>query len=66
MAYYSRRTTRYASKSRKKRSKFTQVEKIAYQMGQVKRGLANPNSRVYASYVNGCNGKTRKNKKPLF
>ena len=66
MAYYSRKTKRYASKSRKRRSKFTQVERIAYQMGQVKRGLANPNSRVYASYVNGCNGKSTKHKKPLF
>ena len=66
MAYYSRRTRRYATKSRRKKSRYTEVEKIAYQMGQVKRGLANPNGRVYASYVNGCHGKTAKNKKPLF
>lgn len=66
MAYYSRRTTRYASKSRKRRSKFTQVERMAYHIGQVKRGLANPNSRVYASYQNGAKGKTTSHKKPLF
>ena len=66
MAYYSR-TRRSISKSRRRKKKrFTEVEKIAYHMGQVKRGLANPNSRVYASYVNGCNGKTTKKKKPLF
>ena len=62
---YGYKSRRYA-KTKKKHKKFTEVERIAYHMGQVKRGLANPNSRVYASYVNGCNGKTRKNKKPLF
>lgn len=66
MAYYSRRTRRYATKGRKKKSRYTQVEKMAYHMGQVKRGLANPDSRVFASYQNGCRGKSTRNKKPLF
>ena len=39
---------------------------MAYHMGQVKRGLANPNSRVYASYQNGAKGKTTSHRKPLF
>ena len=61
MAYYSK-----GKKRTKKGKKYTQVEKLAYQMGKVKRGLKNPNSRVYASYVNGCTGKSSSNKKPLF
>lgn len=44
--------------------KFTQVEKTAYYMGQVKRGLTNPNSRVTESFQNGCCG--AKTRKPLF
>ena len=55
------------AKSRKKKSSgYTQIEKLAYRMGQVKRGLSNSNSRVYESYQKGCNSKTTKQRKPLF
>lgn len=50
----------------KKKKKYTEVERLAYNMGRIKKGLSNPNSRVYESYVNGCKGKTTKNTKPLF
>lgn len=54
------------NKSRKRKSKFTQVERLAYQMGRVERGKSNPNSRVHESFKNGLNGKTSSKKKPLF
>ena len=63
MAYRSYGKGRKSSKQKKK---FTEVERLAYNMGRIKKGLSNPNSRVYESYQNGCNGKTTKNKKPLF
>ena len=50
----------------KSKKKYTEVERLAYNMGRIKKGLSNPNSRVYESYVNGCQGKTTKNTKPLF
>lgn len=63
MAYRSYGNGRKSSKSKKK---YTEVERLAYNMGRIKKSLSNPNSRVYESYVNGCQGKTTKNKKPLF
>ena len=56
----------YFNKGRKfkKRDKYTNVEKVAYHMGQIERALKNPNSRVYESYQNGLKGK--KDKKPLI
>lgn len=64
MAYRSYGKSRKSSKSKKK---YTEVERLAYNMGRIKKGLSNPNSRVYESYVNGCNdNKTSKKKKPLF
>lgn len=52
--------------TRKKRAKFTQVERLAYQMGRIERGKKNPNSRVHESFNNGLNGKSSTKKKPLF
>lgn len=63
MAYRNYGKGRKSSKSKKK---YTEVERLAYNIGRIKKGLSNPNSRVYESYVNGCQGKTTKNKKPLF
>lgn len=57
---------RKGSKSGKGKSKYTNIEKLAYKMGQIKRGTGNTHSRVYESYMNGLNGKTAKNNKPLF
>ena len=51
---------------RTKKSRYTQVEKTAYLMGQVERGLKNPNSRITASYENGAKEPKLREKKPLF
>ena len=55
-----------AKNLRKTKKKYTEVERLAYNMGRIKKGLQNPNSRVYESYVNGCNREITKNTKPLF
>ena len=39
---------------------------MPYKLGKVKRGLNNPNSRMFESYKDGCTGKTTKNRKPLI
>ena len=63
----ARRTTRTTRRTRRtKKSRYTQVEKTAYLMGQVERGLKNPNSRITASYENGSREPNKRVKKPLF
>lgn len=57
MAYYNNKNY---SKPR-----YSQVEKIAYRCGQVKRGLTNPNSKITQSYNNGLKG-FKSNTKTLF
>ena len=52
------------NRTRKKR-KYTQAEKLAYQLGQIDRGLKNPNSRVSESFNNGRKA-TKTARKPLF
>ena len=51
---------------RKNKSRFTEIEKFAYKMGKVARGVKNSDSRVFASYNNGLNGQTTTKKKPLI
>lgn len=64
MAY---RSNNYGQKKGKgKGKKYTEIEKLAYNYGRVTRGIKNPNSRVYESFVNGRDGKSTENKKPLF
>ena len=48
------------------KSKRTYLEKLAYNMGKIQRGIKNPVSRVHESYANGLTGKTTTNKKPLI
>ena len=55
----------YKTKRTRKKRKFTQAEKLAYQLGQIDRGLKNPNSRVSESFNNGRKA-TKRTKKPLF
>ena len=50
---------------RKRTRKYTEVEKLAYRMGQVKKGLQNPDSLVCASYERGLNSQA-KPRKALF
>lgn len=66
MAYRTKRPYGTNKPRRKKRSSYTELERMAYNLGKVKRGLNNPNSRVFQSYKNGCTGKTTKNRKPLI
>lgn len=49
-----------------KQKKYSELEIPAYRMGQVKRGLKNPDSKISASYENGCSVKERKPRKTLF
>lgn len=55
-------------KNNKKKSKYSDTEKLAYSMGCIARGIKNPNSLVYASYQNGLNpkAKEKKPKKSMF
>ena len=51
---------------KKKKNKYTELERLAYNMTRVKRGTQNPNSRVYESYQNGLKGIASGKKKPLI
>lgn len=51
---------------KRKKRRYTQVEKTAYLVGQVERGLKNPESRISASYKNGLTPPVYKRKKTLF
>lgn len=54
------------SKKRSRKQRFTQVEKTAFLMGQVERGLKNPDSRISVSYERGTKEPTKRQKRPLF
>ena len=60
------RNYRRTTKGKKRKSKYTELERLAYNMGKVKRGISNPDSRVHVSYNNGLKGKTTSKKKPLI
>lgn len=51
---------------RRKQKKYSELETLAYRMGQVKRGLKNPDSLITESYNNGCTVKEKKAKKSMF
>lgn len=51
---------------RKSKSKYTELEKLSYKLGQIERGLKNPDSRVFESYNNGKKGPTKKRRKSLL
>ncbi len=53
-------------KKRSRKQRFTQVEKTAFLMGQVQRGLNNPDSRISASYERGIKEPTKRPRKTLF
>lgn len=52
--------------TRKPRRKYSEVEKIAYRMGQVQRGLKNPDSLVSAAFTAGVTVPVKKERKTLF
>jgi len=61
---YSRRRNNYGKRKYRK-SKYTQVERLAFNWGLIEQGLRNPDSRVSASLKAGHEYATRK-KKSLF
>ena len=66
MAFNKKFTNNYGYKNnRYQKSKYTKIEKDAYRLGQIQRGLKNPNSKITASFNNGIKGFQRKGK-PLF
>lgn len=50
----------------RKKKKYTDVEKFAYNLGLVQKGLKNPDSRVTESYQNGLKVQETKKRKSLF
>ena len=48
-----RTTKKPKTSSRLRRPKYSELEKLAFKLGQVQRGLRNPDSRVFESYNNG-------------
>ena len=60
MAYSKKQTYK------RKKQKYTELERLAYNLAKVDKGLKNPNSRVYESYRNGSKGIASGKKKPLI
>ena len=54
------------AKYNNKNSKYSETEKLAFKMGQIERGIKNPNSKVYESYQNGLKDTKPKTKKTMF
>lgn len=52
--------------SKKKNARAKELTTLAFKMGQVKRGLDNPNSRISSAYNRGKTKPTKKQKKSLF
>ena len=48
-----------------RRQKYTEAEKMAYNLGLIERGKKNPDSRIFDSYQAGLNGHVAKQRKPL-
>ena len=61
-----KRTTKNGKSNKKKTSTASQLKKLAYQMGQVNKGLKNPNTQVYESYHRGLSKDSSEKKKPLY
>ena len=49
-----------------KKGRFSEQEKFAFRLGQVNRGLKNPNSLISESFANGQKPKDKKPKKSLY
>ncbi len=60
------RTVGKSRSTRKPRRKYSEVEKMAYRMGQVQRGLKNPDSLITAAFNAGTIVPTKKERKTLF
>ncbi len=58
------KTSNRSSKSSK--SKYTELERLSYKLGQIQRKLNNATSQIYESYNNGKKGTPKKTKRSLF
>lgn len=56
----------YKGGNRRKKQKYTPIEKFAYQYGLVSRGLKNPDSLISESFNRGKTEKSKKPKKSIF
>ena len=56
---------KFTYRKKRRKSKYTQLERLAYQIGQIDKGLKDSNTRVYESYAAGCTA-TKRKKKPLY
>lgn len=57
----------FSNRRRKgKKSKYTKVERLAFDMGRVELGRKNPNSRITESFQKGNTAPKKKEKKPLY
>lgn len=65
MSRYNRRNNKRNKKNKKGISRATQLKRLAYNMGQVEKGLKNSESQISDSYNAGLN-RTAKQKKSLF
>ena len=64
---WSNQNRGFSRVKRRKKRKYTEVEKAAYMQGLVERGLKNPNSLVSAAYSRGVSEPTpKKPRKSLF
>ena len=52
--------------NRKRKPRFSELERLAYNLGQIERGKKNPDSKVHESYNNGLKEKTPRKRKPLI
>lgn len=53
-------------RNRRRKGKYSTLERTAFNMGLINRGLQNKGSRVYESYCNGLNAKSGRTKKPII
>lgn len=58
----------WQKKKSAKKSKYSDLEKLAHNMGKIAKGVKDPNTKVYTSYQNGLKGSTKPEKpsKPLY
>ena len=66
MAKQYKYKSRRKGNSKKNNARAKELTTLAFKMGQVKRGLENPESRISSAYNRGKTKPTKKQKKSLF
>ena len=62
----SNRSAQKKNGRRRSGRRYGELQKFAYRLGQVQRGMENPDSLISESYLNGCQKPEKKPKKTLF